>query len=59
MGNAPTECSFFELLAPVQTIAELKQANIILCNLVNEVSSRSELAEGELVMVLVVQDVHE
>lgn len=54
----PTQCSFFKLLAPVQTVSELEQSNIVFCNLVDEMSCRSELTKGKFVMVLVIKDVH-
>jgi hypothetical protein len=58
-GDAPTEGSLLQLLAAVQAVTELEQANIILPNMVDQMAGCPQLAEGELVMVFVVKNVHQ
>lgn len=53
----PTQRRPLQLLTSVQRVTELNQANIVFCDLRNEVTSSVELTESELVVVLVVQDV--
>lgn len=48
-----------ELLATEERVAKLEQADIVLGDLRNEVAGSVELAKGELVVVLVVQDIQE
>jgi len=55
----PTESSTFELFAAVERVAEFQETDIVFCDLVDEVTSSAELAEGEFVVVFVVEDVHE
>jgi hypothetical protein len=55
----PTECSLFQHFATVQAISKLEEPDVILGDLINEMTRRAELAQGKLVMVLVVKDVHE
>ena len=54
-----TESSTLELLASVETVTELEEADIVFCNLVDKVPSGAELPEGELVVVLVVENIEE
>ena len=56
--NTPTESSSLELLASIQAVAELEQTDIVLADLVNEMLRSIDLPERELVVVLVVKDVH-
>lgn len=56
---APTHRSPLELFTPVETVSELEQTDIVLCYLVDEVTSRTQLTKRELVVVFVVKDVHE
>ena len=58
-GAHPPHGSFLELLAAVQGIAILQQPHVVLRDVVDEMLGRVDLAQGELVVVLVVQDVHE
>lgn len=58
-GRHAAERRLLELLAPVQRVAELDEAAVVLADLDDEVARRVELAERELVVVLVVQDVEE
>jgi hypothetical protein len=58
-GRHAAECGPLELLAPVERVAKLDQADVVLRDLGDEVARRVELAEGELVVVLIVQDVEE
>ena len=55
----PSERGLLQLLASIQTISKLQQPDVILADLVDQVPRRVQLTEGELVMVLVVQDVEE
>lgn len=55
----PSESSSLELLASVKRIAVLEKPDIILGNVINEMPCRVQLAQGELVMVLVVEDIHQ
>ena len=56
---APTKRSTLELLAAVQAVTKLEQADIVFCDLVNEVPRCSELAESKFIMVFIVQNIHE
>ena len=58
-GGHTTERSSLELLAAVQTVAELEQTDVVLGYLVDEMPCCAELAESKLVVVLVVQDIEE
>jgi hypothetical protein len=58
-NNSPSESGLFELFAPIQTVSKLQQPDVILSDLIDQVSGRVELTESELVMVLVVEDVEE
>jgi hypothetical protein len=55
---SPTEGSLLELLATVQAVTELEQADIVLCYLVNQVPCSAQLAQGKLVVIFVIKDVH-
>ncbi len=55
----PPECGFFQLLAPIQRVAKLEETDIIFRDLGDKMTSCVELTEGELVMILIVQDVEE
>ena len=57
--HSPTKSRLLQLLAPVQTIAKLQQADIVLRDLVNQVLACSELAQSEFVVIFVVQYIHE
>lgn len=59
MEYAPTHRSPLELFTPVKTVSELEQTDIVLCYLVDEVTSRTQLTKRELIVVFVVKDVHE
>ena len=54
-----TKSGALELLASIETVAELEEADIVLGDLVDEVASGAELAQGELVMILVVEHIEE
>ena len=58
-GGHTTERSSLELLAAVQTVAELEQTDVVLGYLVDEMPCCAELAESELVVILVVEDIEE
>lgn len=58
-GRHATERRLLELLAPVQGVAELDEAAVVLADLDNQVARRIDLTERELVVVLVVQDVEQ
>jgi hypothetical protein len=45
------------LLASVQRVTKLEQSNVILGDAVDQVASSVELAESELVMVLVIKNI--
>ena len=57
-AHAP-QCGALELLAAVHGVGKLDQPNIVLRHVVYEVLSGVDLTQGQLVVVLVVQDVHE
>ena len=57
--DIPTERSTLKLLTPVQAVTELEQSDIVFGYLVNEMSRCAELTEGKLVVILVVQNVHQ
>lgn len=52
-----TEGSSFELFAAVERVSKFEQSHVVFRDLGDEVSGSVELAQGELVVVLVVQDV--
>ena len=54
-GHA-TQSRALELLAAVQTVTELDQTNIVLGHLLDQVTSRIDLTECQLIMVFVVKD---
>ncbi len=56
---APTERSLLELLTPIQTVSELQKTDIVLGNLVDQMSCSTKLTKGKLVMVFVVEHIHE
>jgi len=56
-GGHTTESSLLELLAAVERVTELEETNIVLGDLRDEVTSSRDLAEGKLVVVLVVENV--
>lgn len=58
-GRHSTERGTLELLGSVQTVGELEQSEVILGNLVDEMSSLVELTEGDLPVLLVVENVEE
>jgi len=57
--GVPAEARTLELLAPVQRVAILEQPQVVLGDVVHLVARRVDLAERELVVVAVVQDVHQ
>lgn len=57
--HVPSEGGLLELLASVETVSELEEAAVILADRDDQVASRVELSERELVVVLVVEDVEE
>lgn len=56
---SPTKCSLLQLFTPIQAVTKLQETNIILGDMVNEMSSRSKLTKSEFVVIFVVQDVHQ
>ena len=58
-GGHSSEGSLLELLATVERVTKLEETNIILSDLVNQVASSVHLTQSQLVMVLVVKDVHQ
>ena len=56
---SPTEGSPLELLAAVHAVTELEQADVVLRHLVDQVSCCPQLSQSKLVVVLVVQHVHQ
>jgi len=54
---APSEGGPLELLASVQRVTELQEADIVLRQVVDEVTGDVKLTKRELVVVPVVQDV--
>lgn len=57
-GGHSAEGSPLELLAPVQRVSVLEETHIVLGDIVDEVESDVDLTEGQLVVVLVIEDVH-
>lgn len=57
-GGHPPEGCTLELLAAIEGVPELEEPDIVLGNIVNEVEGDVDLAQGELVVVLVVEDIH-
>lgn len=55
----PSKGGLLELLASVETVSKLEQAAVILADRDDQVASSVELSKGELVVVLVVEDVEE
>lgn len=55
----PTHGGPLELLAAVQAVTELDEADIVLRDLIDEVARSAKLAEGKLVVVFVVQNAAE
>jgi len=58
-GAHPAEAGTLQLLAAVERVAELEEAAVVLGDVVHMVPGRVDLAQGELVVVLVVQDVEQ
>ena len=58
-GAHSAECCPLELLTAVERVAELHQTHVVLGHVVDEVFGRVDLAQGQLVVILVVEDVHE
>ena len=54
-----SKCRALQLLATVQRVTELEQTEIVLANPVDEPAGHVELAESKLVMVAIVQHVHQ
>lgn len=59
LDDSPTQRSRFELLASVQAIAEFEQTHVILGDLIDQMPCSSKLPECELVVVFVVEYIHE
>lgn len=57
--DSPTKGGLLELFASVETVSKFKQSTVIFSNRYDQVTSRVELSQRELVMVLVVEDVEE
>ena len=57
--NVPTECCSFQLLTSVETVSELQETHVIFCDLIDKMPRGTQLTEGELVVVLVVQYIHQ
>ena len=55
----PTQRGPLQLLAAVERVAELHETDVVARYVVDEVLGRVDLAQRQLVVVLVVQDVHE
>jgi hypothetical protein len=58
-GGHPAETGPLELLAAVEGVAELEEATVVLGNVVHVVPGRVDLAQSQLVVVLVIQDVQQ
>ena len=58
-GAHAAERSPFQLLTAIETVAEFQQADVVLGHVVDEVLGRVDLPQGQLVVVSVVEDVHE
>ena len=58
-GAHATQSSAFQLLAPIEGVTKLHQPDVVLGHVVNEVFGCVHLTQSQLVMVPVVQDVHE
>jgi hypothetical protein len=58
-GAHPAEAGALELLAAVEGVSELEEAAIVLGNIVHMVPGRVDLAQGELVVVLVIENVEQ
>jgi hypothetical protein len=58
-ARLPSECGLLQALASVQRVGELEQTHVVLGDVVDEVARGVELTQRQLVVVLVVQDVHE
>ncbi|RUP22046.1 hypothetical protein BC936DRAFT_139126 [Jimgerdemannia flammicorona] len=55
----PPKRSLFQLLAPVQRVTKFEQLGVVLGDLVDKMASRVNLAQCELIVVFVVEDVHQ
>ena len=58
-GSHASKGGALELLASVQTVTELEESDIVLCDLVNQMACGAQLTESQLVVILVVEDVEE
>lgn len=54
-----TERSTFKLFATVEGICEFQKTGVILCDGINQVLCSVDLTESELVMISVVQHIHQ
>ena len=57
-AHAP-ESSTFQLLTPIEGVAKLHQSHVVFCHVVDEMFGSVYLTKSQLVVVLIVQDVHE
>ena len=58
-GGHSSEGGPFELLASIKRVSELEETDIVLAHVVDEVLAGVDLSQGQLVVILVVEDVQE
>lgn len=55
--NLPAQSSSLQLLASIQTVAELQQTNVIFANLVDKMASGIDLSKSKLIVILIVKNI--
>ena len=58
-GAHSAQGRLLQLLAPVERIAKLHQPDVVLGHIINQVFSCIDLPQGQFVVILVVQDIHQ
>ncbi len=58
-GAHTTEGRAFQLLAAIERITKLEQSNVVLGHVIDEVSGSVDLTQGQLVVVPVIEHIHE
>jgi hypothetical protein len=57
--SKPSKTGPLELLAAVEGVPKLEETAVVLGNAVNLVSGRINLSQGQLVVILVIEDIQE
>merc|ERR1719219_3113124 len=58
-GRHPSQGGSLQLLTPVQRVTKLQESDVVLGHVVNEVPGSVDLTQSQLVMVFVIQNIHQ